>query len=57
MKDYKIFINITKEVLDSVKPGDLVKVNDWKKPLKVIAVSDNYFVMARIVWRMGVFGL
>lgn len=47
MKDYKIFINITKEVLDSVKPGDLVKVNDWKKPLKVIAVSDNYFVMAR----------
>lgn len=47
MKDYKIFINITKEVLDSVKPGDLVKVNDWKKPLKVIAVSENYFVMAR----------
>lgn len=47
MRDYKVFTNITKEVLDSVKPGDLIKVNDWKKPLKVIAVSENYFVMAR----------
>ena len=48
--DYKIFTEITKEILDTVKVGNLIKVNDWKKPLKVIAVSENYFVMARKVF-------
>ena len=37
---------ITKEVLNSIKVGDLVKVNDWKRPLRVRAVSEDYFVMA-----------
>lgn len=38
---------ITKEVLDSIKIGDLVKCNDWKQPLTVKAVSENYFIMVR----------
>lgn len=43
---YIHYTEITRKVLDSIKVGDLVKVNDWKKPLKVKAVSENYFVMA-----------
>lgn len=36
---------ITKELLDSIVPGDKVKVNDWESFLTVKAVSKNYFVM------------
>lgn len=35
---------ITKEILDSVEVGDYVKINDWKRPLIVKAVSQNYFI-------------
>lgn len=38
---------ITKEILDSIKVGDLIKCNDWKQPLTVKAVSENYFIMTR----------
>ena len=44
---YITYTDITKELLDSISPGDMIKVNDWKQPLKVIAVSDNYFLMVR----------
>lgn len=46
-KGYEIHREITKELLDSVKVGDLVKCNDWKIPYRVKGVSENYFVMAR----------
>lgn len=49
MKDksgYEKFTDVTKELLDSVCVGDLIKINDWKKPLRVKGVSKNYFVMA-----------
>lgn len=36
---YTTYEEVTREVLDSVKVGDLIKVNDWKKPMKVKAVS------------------
>lgn len=45
-REYKIHENITKELLDTIKVGDLIKVNDWKKPLRVKGVSKDYFVMA-----------
>ncbi|MEG0898335.1 MAG: hypothetical protein RSF40_01315 [Oscillospiraceae bacterium] len=45
MNDYKTYDEITKEVLDTVSVGDLIKVNDWKKPMRVVGVSENYFVM------------
>lgn len=45
-KQYKTFTKVTKEILDDIKVGDLVKVNNWMRPLKVRAVSENYFVMA-----------
>lgn len=38
---------ITKEILDQIQIGDLVKINDWDKPLRVKGVSENYFVMAQ----------
>lgn len=44
-KEYTHYDNITREILDTIKVGDLIKVNDWKKPMRVKAVSDNYFVM------------
>lgn len=44
-KEYVHYDNVTREILDTIKVGDLIKVNDWKKPMRVKAVSDNYFVM------------
>lgn len=38
---------VTKEILNRIKVGDLIKINDWKKPLRVYGVSENYFCMAR----------
>ena len=46
-KQYSHYSNITKEILDTVKVGDLIKINDWKKPMRVKAVSENYFVMTK----------
>lgn len=45
--NYAHYTNVSRETLDTIKPGDLVKVNDWKRPMKVKAVSDNYFVMTQ----------
>lgn len=47
MKNYKEYTEITKEILDQVKIGDFVKINDWKRPLIVVGVSENYFCMCR----------
>lgn len=44
-KQYIHYTNITKEILDTIKVGDLIKINDWKKPMRVKAVSENFFVM------------
>lgn len=46
-KEYIYYSNVTREVLDTIVVGDLVKVNDWTKPMRVKAVSDNYFVMTK----------
>jgi len=47
MSGYTIYEEITKEVLDGVKVGDLVKCNDWTVPYRVKGVSEHYFVMTR----------
>lgn len=47
MGEYAVYTEITKEVLDRVKVGDLVKFNDWKVPYRVKGVSEHYFVAAR----------
>lgn len=44
-KEYIHYTNVTRENLDTVKVGDLIKINDWKKPMRVKAVSENFFVM------------
>lgn len=49
MKQYETYQkeNITKELLNSLKVGDLVKVNAWKKPMRIVATSENFFIMLR----------
>lgn len=47
MRQYKEYTNITKEILEQIKTGDFVKINDWKRPLIVVGVSENYFCMCR----------
>ena len=42
-----VFDEITKELLDSIEVGDFVKCNEWKKPMIVVAKSDNYFIMVQ----------
>ncbi len=44
-RQYTFFDNVTRSILDLIQVGDYIKCNDWKKPMKVIAVSENYFVM------------
>ncbi len=46
-KEYITIVRPTKEDLDKIKVGDLVKCNDWVKPLTVRVVSDNFFIMSR----------
>ena len=46
-KQYVHYTDVTKEILDIIKVGDLIKVNDWTKPMRVKSVSENYFVMTK----------
>lgn len=42
---YQVHEQVTKKVLDGIRVDDLIKVNDWKKPMRVRGVSENYAVM------------
>lgn len=44
-KEYIHYSDVTRETLDTIKTGDLVRVNDWESFMEVKAVSENYFVM------------
>lgn len=46
-KTYTKYMEIKKEILDSIKVGDYIKINDWKRPLIVRGVSKNYFFMSQ----------
>ena len=46
-KNYTHYDNVTREILNTIKVGDLIRVNDWKRPMRVKAVSENYFVMTQ----------
>lgn len=37
----------TREALDSIRVGDLVKCNDWQRPFRVVGVSENFFAMTQ----------
>lgn len=47
MKGYVIYTDITKELLDSLKTGDRVLLNEDKKSFKIIGTSKNYFLMTQ----------
>ncbi len=44
---YVSYSDVTREILDTVCVGGLIKINEWKVPMRVKAVSENYFVMTR----------
>lgn len=46
-KTYELFEKPTKELLDTIKVGDMIKCNDWKESYRVKAVSENYFIATR----------
>ena len=48
---YRDYDTITSEVLDTVKVGDKVRINDWKMPLTVKGISEHFFVMERNAFR------
>lgn len=39
--------DIKRDILDKIKKGYLVKLNNWKVPFRVMLSSENYFVMIR----------
>ena len=47
MHNYTSYTEITKAVLDSLQVDDLVKVNDWIKPMRIKGVTENYAVMVQ----------
>lgn len=48
-KGYKHYYEITKDVLDKIEVGNLVKINDRKRAMRVVGVSENYFCMIQNV--------
>ena len=42
---YKHYKEINKGLLDQIKVGDLIRINNWKKPMRVKGVTENYFIM------------
>lgn len=50
MQKYITCKEVTKEILDSLAVGDLVKINDWSRPMRVKGVSKNYAVMTQNVF-------
>ena len=49
MNKYQHYYEINKDILDKIEVGNLVKINDWKRPMKVVGVSENYFCMIQKV--------
>lgn len=47
VKQYIHYTDITREQLDAITVGNLIKINNWKKPMRVNAVSENFFVMTQ----------
>lgn len=47
---YTHYKDVTKEILDNIKVGNLIKVNNWKKPMRVVGVSENYFCMIQKIF-------
>lgn len=56
-KNYECYTEITKEILDSISVGDLIKVNNWKRPMRVRYVSDNYFVMTQTQFKDEIYSV
>lgn len=46
-KQYTHYTDVTREILNTIKVGDLIRVNDWKRPMRVKAISENYFIMTQ----------
>jgi len=47
---YKPYEEVTKKALDFMRVGDLVLINDWKKPMRIKGVSENYAVGVQTIF-------
>jgi len=56
-KSYETHDTITLELLNSINPGDLIKCNDWKSPLKVLGAAENYFLMERSAFGQKIYSV
>ncbi|MBC8546089.1 hypothetical protein H8711_03960 [Clostridiaceae bacterium NSJ-31] len=45
-QEYNTYTEITQKLLDGLKIGDMVRINDWKQSIPVCGVSKHYIVMA-----------
>ena len=45
-QEYRTYTEITQKLLDSLKIGDMVRINDWKQSMPVCGVSKHYVVIA-----------
>lgn len=45
MKGYTYYDDVKREHLDSVEVGDLIVINDWKRGMRVKAVSEHYILI------------
>lgn len=45
MNGFVHYKDITRKILDTIKVGDEILVNNWTDPMTVKCVSENYFVM------------
>lgn len=54
---YTRYTEVTRAILETVKVGDWIKINDRKRPLNVKGVTENYFVMAQIVYGVTLYSV
>lgn len=56
-RNYVVHEQVTKEILDAIQVGDRVRCNAWGKPMQVVGVSPNYFVMHQNLFGKGFYSV
>lgn len=57
MNKYAIYEYPHKDILDTIQVGDLVKCNEWKNALRVIAVGPKFFIMKRNAFNTYIYSI
>jgi hypothetical protein len=56
-KAYAHSQSVTKELLDAIEVGNLVRINNWERPMRVVGVSNNYLLMVRKSFGRGYYAV